>query len=349
MSTTTEFYREIAHGYHTYLITVFLTEQCHSTCFLSFFDTHDLCGYRQCSLDLFIYQSLCFCNLFRSHCLEVCEIETQSGRIHQRTFLFYMSAENSLQGFLQQMGCTVVLTGVFSFLLVYFQCYFISVGDHTGFHHTYMTVFATTKFDGIFHTEYTVCSGDHTGVTFLSTHGSVERCLFYKDGSFLTFHQGIHDLCLSGQDSYFGGSFQFVISGKFGCDIAVDLIVYGCISTHIVADCASFSCTFSLNFHLFLEAVFIDGISFFFQDLFGQIHRKSVSIVQTERIRTTQYGFSGFFHLCFQIRKNLQTLVNGLVELTLFVMQNVQDKDFLFFQFRISVFGSFDDGLTQFL
>ena len=30
-------------------------------------------------------------------------------------------------------------------------------------------------------------------------------------------------------------------------------------------------------------------------------------------------------------------------------MQNVQDKDFLFFQFRISVFGSFDDGLTQFL
>ena len=212
-----------------------------------------------------------------------------------------------------------------------------------------MTVFAATKFDGIFYTEYTVCSGDHTGVTFLSTHGSVERCLFYKDGSFLTFHQGIHDLCLCGQNSYFGGSFQFVISVKFGCDIAVDLIVYSCICAHIVADCTAFSCTFSLHFHLFFEAVLINSVSFFFQNLFRQIDWESIRIIQTEGIGASKDGLSCFFHLSFQIGENLKSLVNGLVELTFFVMQNVQDKGFLFFQFRISIFGSFDDSLTQFL
>ena len=42
--------------------------------------------------------------------------------------------------------------------------------------------------DGIFYFKYTICSTDHTSVTFLTTHSSIKWRFFYKNRTFLTFY-----------------------------------------------------------------------------------------------------------------------------------------------------------------
>ncbi len=122
MSTTAEFSGEVAHGYHTYLLVVFLTEQCHSSGFLSFFDIHDLCVTGSAAwISLFTRASIC--NFFRCHCLKMSKVKTKSVRCYQRTFLFYMRAKNCFQCFLKKMCCAVVFLSIFSSLLIYFQGY----------------------------------------------------------------------------------------------------------------------------------------------------------------------------------------------------------------------------------
>ena len=58
---------------------------------------------------------------------------------------------------------------------------------------SHMTEFAAAKLDGIFYNKFTICSLDHTSITFLSTHGSVEWCFSYKLQYLLTFHQRSYD------------------------------------------------------------------------------------------------------------------------------------------------------------
>ena len=96
MSTTAEFFGEIAHGYDTYFLVVFLTKQSHCSGFLCFFDIHDICMNCKTSLNFFVYQRLSLCDFFCCHSLEVSKVETESVWCYQRTFLFYMASKYSL-------------------------------------------------------------------------------------------------------------------------------------------------------------------------------------------------------------------------------------------------------------
>ena len=153
------------------------------------------------------------------------------------------------------MCCTVVLLSVSSCSFIHFQGNSFACGDHTGFHMTYMSEFTAAKLDGVFYYELTVCSFDHTCISDLSTHSCVEWSLLCKDCSFLSFHQGVYDLCLCCKDCYFGIKGKMIVS--FTCR----------------------TCFVSLLFHTFLEASLVDIISFFLKDLFCKIHRESVSII----------------------------------------------------------------------
>ena len=177
------------------------------------------------------------------------------------------------------MCCTVVLLSVSSCSFVYFQRNSFSCGDHTRFHMSYMADFATTEFDGILYYEFTVCSLDHTGISDLTTHCCIEWSLLYEDCSLLAFHQRVYDLSLCCKNSYFGIKCKIVISYKFCCNVNIDIIIYSCVSTHIVSYFTCGTSFVSLLFHAFLEAIFVNVISFFLEDLFCKVHRESVSII----------------------------------------------------------------------
>ena len=84
---------------------------------------------------------------------------------------------------------------------------------------------------------------------------------------------------------------------------------------------------FLLLFFLCLfKAFLVISQTLFFQNLTGQINRESVSIVQTERILSGREPFVHVcFHLCFHISQNRKTLIDGLVEVGLFLCDYVKD------------------------
>ena len=203
MSTTTELFGEVSHRYHTYLLVVFLTEECHCSGFLSLFYIHDVCVYFKACLNLFVYKIFCCLDLLSCHSLEMSKVKTKSVRCYQRTFLLYVGTKNCFQRFLKKMCRTVVLLGIFSCIFVYFQGYGLTCGDHAGLHMSYMAEFAATELDGVLNNKLAICCLDHTDIAFLSTHGCIERSLLYKYGTLLSLCKRIHDLCLCSKDSYF--------------------------------------------------------------------------------------------------------------------------------------------------
>ena len=96
MSTTAEFLGEVAHGYHTYLLIIFLSEQSHCSGFLSLFHIHNICTDFKTSLDFFINKRFYLCDLISCHSLEMSKVETKSVWCYQRTLLFYMTSKNCL-------------------------------------------------------------------------------------------------------------------------------------------------------------------------------------------------------------------------------------------------------------
>ena len=204
MSTTAQFHGEISHGYYSYFISILFSKQSHSSCFLGFLDSHNLSFYFQTGLNLFIYQFFYFCDLFLRHRLEMSKVKTKTSRCYKRTFLLHVCSQNSFQSFLKQMGSAVVLTCSASFFCTYFQCYFLSLCNHTGNHSSHMTVFSTAKLNGIFHLESSVSSFDHTGISFLSTHSSIERSIFYKNRPLLSLHQGSNNFFFCGKYRHCG-------------------------------------------------------------------------------------------------------------------------------------------------
>ena len=119
MRTTTKLLGEITHGYHSYILAVFLTEKSHRSCLLGGLYIHHLSNNRKICLDLFVYQSFYLLDLLSGHRLEMGKVKTQSVRSYQRPLLLYMRTENRFQGFLEQMGRAVVFAGIGAGCFIY--------------------------------------------------------------------------------------------------------------------------------------------------------------------------------------------------------------------------------------
>ena len=147
-----------------------------------------------------------------------------------------------------------------------------------------MSDFTAEHFYRIFYTELALCSADITGISGLSTHSCIEWSLIHKNSTCLTICQCFYDLCLAGQNSYFRIMAETVISDKCSCNGRIDRIINRCICTHIVCYFSCVTCFGTLLFHRCLKTCLVNRKSFFFQNFFGQIYRKSICVVQTECI-----------------------------------------------------------------
>ncbi len=239
----------------------------------------------------------------------------------------------------------MVCTGLCTKFCIYNQFNFLTGMDHAGYHMSDMSVFTAQKLYGILYLEYAVRSTDLSLIALLTAHRCIERSFLYDNGSCIPIGKCLHDLSLSRHNRNFGSICQILVSDKFRCDGRINLLVNSCICTHVVCHFTGTSGFLSLFFHASLKLVLIIGKSFFFKNLFGQIYRESVSIVKFECIGTGKFLLAVFLHLIHQVRQNGKSLIDGLIEFFFFLCQNLKDKLFLLFQFRISILALIDDSL----
>ncbi len=142
MCTTTKFFGNIAHGYHTYILFIFFTEQSHRAGFLCFFHVHNIGYNRNCLCDCIIYHGFYLRDFFCSHSLEMREVKTQSVCAYHGTSLFHMAAQYGSQCCLQQMSCTVVFSSICTVSCTYRSSYHIIYRKHAFGYNTNMTYFA---------------------------------------------------------------------------------------------------------------------------------------------------------------------------------------------------------------
>ena len=241
------------------------------------------------------------------------------------------------------MGCRMVCTGLCAKVCIYHHFHFLAGMDHAGHHMPDMSVFTAQKLNRILYLKYAVCRTDLSLIALLAAHRCIKRCLFYNNSSRIAVRKCLHDLGLCRHNRNFRSICQILVSDKFCCDGRINLLVNRCIRTHVVCHFTGTSGFLPLFFHTGLKLVLIIGKALFFKDFFGQIYRESVSIVKFECIGTGKFLFAVFLHLLHQVRQNGKSLIDGLIEFLFFLCQNLKDKFFLLFQFRISILALIDD------
>ena len=72
----------------------------------------------------------------------------------------------------------------------------------------------------------------------------------------------------------------------------IDLVIYRSVCSHIVGGLTGTSCFRTLLFHCCTEAFLVHAAAFLLEDLFGQIQREAVGIVESERVFSIESGLS---------------------------------------------------------
>ena len=219
--------------------------------------------------------------------------------------------------------------------------------EHAFCHDSHMAYLAALKMYGILYLKGAVFIGNNTCISLLAAHGSVKRGLLHDDGTLLSVCKGLYQLVFRGQYSHPGISRQSVITNKFSGNRRIDGLVYSHVGTHVIGSLAGLSGLFLLFLHGSGKAVFIHGAASLFQNFLGEIQRESIGVIQLESIGSGKTLISGFLHLILHLTQDAKSLVNGLVELFLFLGQYLKNHGLLFFQLRIAVLGQFDDCLGK--
>ena len=128
-----------------------------------------------------------------------------------------------------------------------------------------------------------------------------------------------------------------IISVEFGCQISRKQIVDRSVSAHVVCGFARSPGPFSLFLHAGSKCILIHGISLFFQDLFCQIQRESIGVVQSERILSVQHPAAGVKHLLLKVRQDGQSLIDRAVKVFLLLGEHFEDKLTLLAKLRVPV------------
>ena len=258
-----------------------------------------------------------------------------------------MVSQHLAQSLLKQMGGAVVFAGKSAVVGTYRQSHVFSHLEHAFCHNAHMAYLAALKVYGVFYLKGAVFIGDNTCISLLAAHGSVKRGLLHDDGTLLSVCKGLYQLVFRGQDRHPGISRQPVITNKFSGNRRIDGLVYSHVRTHVIGSLAGLSGLFLLFLHGGGKAVFIHGAASLFQNFLSEIQRESISIIQLECIGSGKTFVPGFLHFILHLTQDAQSLVNGLVELFLFLRQYLKYHGLLFFQLRIAVLGQLDYGLRK--
>ena len=206
-----------------------------------------------------------------------------------------------------------------------------------------MTHTSAAKCNGGRNFKGTALRGNHSGITDLAAHCRIEGSPSGNNGSFLAFRKNLHKfpvvflIHLRGEHQNRTFIRQGIISGKFCCNIPVDIIIDSRNRSHIVLGLPGFPCAFPLLLHAGGKPLFVHGVSLFHQDILCQIQRETVGVIQFKRLHAGKAFFSLRIQFFLKIIQNTQSLIDGAPECLLFFFQDTVDKRFPLFQFRVSL------------
>ena len=278
------------------------------------------------------------------------EVKAQVVSVYQRSGLLNMGSQNLLQRCVKQMGSRMISCGKGTVLLINSKRYLLADGEHAGNHGSHMAYLAALKMDGVFHAEFALLGGDYAGISLLAAHGAVERSLLGDDGSLLAVGQCLHDLILCGKAGDDGVGSQCVIAHKSGGQRRIDLVIDRIVAAGQAVGSVKLpvlSCLLPLCCHGLLKALLIDAEALLLQNLSGEVDGEAVGIIELEGRLAAENLLALCIHLIFHIGQDLQTLIDGAVELVLLAGKHAEDHGLLLIQLRIAVLAELNHGRSQ--
>ena len=325
MGSAAELCGEISHLYYADTVAVLLAKERHSSCLLGLFQTHNVCHNRKRRSDLIVYHLLYLCNLLWSHGREMGKVKAESVACHKGTSLLYMRSQNRAQSFVKQVGSRVVSACQLAVFLIYLESHLISDLEHALCDSSHMAHLAALKLNGILYLELAALCADHADICLLAAHGSVERSFLYDNRSVLAVCEGLCQLVLCSENRNLRLVSQSVVTYELCGDRRIDGLVNGHIGSHVVGRLSGRSGCLFLLFHAGGETVLVYRKILLLQNFLGQVNREAVSIVEHKRILAGEYLLALLCHLGLHLAQDGKSLVNGLVELVLFLCENLEN------------------------
>jgi len=134
----------------------------------------------------------------------MCKVKAKTLCIHIRTCLLNMTSKHYTKCFLQQMSCTVILTGILSICSIHSQGNSIANLKHTLGNNTNMSNTSTLQMDRIFHCKLIIAFCNRSLISSLTTHCCIKWRLIYNDRSCLTIRKSRYYLLFCCQNRNLG-------------------------------------------------------------------------------------------------------------------------------------------------
>ena len=182
-------------------------------------------------------------------------------------------------------------------------------------------------------------------VSYLSTHFSVEWCLF-KDKESLTRIYSIMTGIISNDNAQTTFcSFIFIQELRWFSDISEGFILH----THRTTFNDASTRTVLLFFHGSFETFMVNLEAFVFSQFFCQFHWESVSIVKFEDVFTFKRIFTRFLKVSKKFIKHARTCINSTCKGFFFTFNDFFDKVFLLKNFWVIAFHDFTNCWNKFV
>ena len=325
MDTATQLNREIAaHAQHAHVVAVLLAKQRHGAFLLGGFDVGFFGFDRGVLANLGVDDIFQGLDLLRLDRFKVAEVETHALAVYQGTLLLNMFAQHLTQGGVQQVRGRVVQGRGVTHIGIH-----LGINGFTHFqaarsNHTVMQE-GTAGLGGVAHIKARSASLQVTAIANLTARFGIERGLVENHHALVAFVQAGNRLPFFVQSNHLGRSLGSVVTNKLGRHVDLDQGVV------VQAKGAGRTSTYTLGFHLALEAFFVHGQVTLAGDIGGQVHREAVGVVELEHYVTRHHGALELSQVQLE---DFQALLQGLGELLFFGFKYTLDVGLLAHQLR---------------
>ena len=276
MGAAAQFCRVIAHRNDTHNVVVLFAEQRHRTGFLRFLERHLYVGCFEIVPDFFVDLALDRVDLFLPDRFEMGEVEAGALRRDQRAFLLHVITEHIAQRRVHQVRCRVIALDGFAQVVVDLCMHAVAFAQLARIDDADVQE-GLALFLRVLHEKHRIVAEQPASIADLAARLGVERGFLEHHDRALIRADALDPLAVDEQIAHPADLLDPVIARKHRDRIHVDRLVV------VNAELAGRARAFALRVHSDLEPRVIDREVAFARDVRGQVDRKTVGVVQSER------------------------------------------------------------------
>ena len=309
MGTTAELHGVAAHVDHPYHIAVLFAEQGGGPQLLGFLNGH-LPGHNGVALqDGVLNNGIDLVQFLPGHGCVMGKVKTQIIRLHQRTGLVDVVAQNAAQCLLQQMGGGVGTHNGFPAVHIDGGADNVLHMDGTAVQLAIVQVLTALVLLNIGHLKAALAQHDHAGIRHLAAHFRIEGSLIQHQNAAFTAGNGTGDLIAHADGQDLALAVEHIVAHKLGGGVVQAQVNAG--PGQIAQRLPGLPGADLLLLHELFEARLVQGHVLVGHHLQGQVNGEAIGIVQLEGIGTGELGLALGLVLGKHIGKNLHTAVDG--------------------------------------